>query len=325
MRAWVRLVRGGSLAALPFVLCLTAACSSGQKVSRLGMPFPSPEDAVRTLGETVRTEDPVKIESVLGPGGHDLVRSGDDVADHNGRERFIQAYGEKSRIEMTDVDHAILHVGDLDWPFPIPIVKRSEKWYFDSDAGREEVLNRRIGKNELSTIQVCLAIVDAEREYARQDRDGDGVLEYAQQFRSTPGAKDGLYWEAKEGEETSPLGPLAARAFLEGYGKPRGPEDPAGPRPYHGYYFRILKGQGEHAKGGAYDYMAGGNLIGGFAVLASPAEYRVSGVMSFLVNHDGVVFQKDLGKDTEKTALAMQLFDPDSTWTAMPPPENAQP
>ena len=181
--------------------------------------------------------------------------------------------------------------------FPIPLVKKGEVWSFDTDKGREEILNRRIGENELSTIQTMLAIVDAEREYAMKDDDSDGVPEYAQKFLSDPGKKNGLYWETKEGEEPSPLGPAAAQAKKEGY-KKSGDK----PIPFHGYYYRILKAQGKNAAGGAYDYVVKGKMIGGFAVVASPAKYGNSGVMTFLVNHDGVVYQKDLGKKTEQAA-----------------------
>jgi len=309
------LARVESIAFLPILACFVQACSSGQKAGGLGMAFQTPEEAVRTLVEAVRAEDPGKIESVLGPEGRDLVYSGDDIADRSGMEHFLQVFGEKNHIEPAADDQVILHVGELDWPFPIPIVKRDDRWYFDTGAGKEEILNRRIGKNELNAIQVCLAIVDAQREYAQKDRDGDGILEYAQIFKSTPGARDGLYWEAKGDEEPSPLGPLAAQAVREGYGKAKGPKDTDEPRPYHGYLYRILEAQGEHAPGGAYEYVVRGKMIGGFALLAYPAEHGVSGIMSFTVNHDGVVFQKDLGKDTEKVALEMRLFDPDSTWT----------
>jgi hypothetical protein len=190
-------------------------------------------------------------------------------------------------------------------------VKRGEKWSFDTRKGKEELINRRIGRNELNTIQVCLAYVDAQREYALKDRDGDGLVEYAQEFRSDRGKKNGLYWDVKAGEAQSPLGPLFAAAREKGYS----PKAAGGkPVPYHGYYYRILTGQGKNAPGGAYDYVVKGNMIGGFALVAYPAQYGSSGVMTFIVNHDGVVYQKDLGKSTEKSAVAMKLFNPDQTW-----------
>jgi hypothetical protein len=203
-----------------------------------------------------------------------------------------------------------MNLGNEDWPFAVPIVKKEGLWYFDTKQGKEEILARRIGLNELSAIKACLAYVDAQREYALKDRDGDGLLEYAQKFRSDQGKKNGLYWEVKAGEGQSPLGPFFAAAQQKGYtGKAGGK-----PIPYHGYYYRILNGQGKSAPGGAYDYMAKGNMIGGFALVAYPAKYASSGVMTFIVNHDGVVYQKDLGKNTEKAAQAMKLFNPDSTW-----------
>jgi hypothetical protein len=204
---------------------------------------------------------------------------------------------------------AVLSIGNDDWPCPIPVVKKGGLWRFDAEEGREEMLARRIGKNEWSTIQFCLAYVDVQREYTLKDRDGDGLLEYAQKFGSDKGKKNGLFWKVKEGEEQSPLGPLAVAAHKQGYIK-KGEKR----QPFHGYYYRILTGQGNNAPGGAYGYMAKGNMIGGFALVAYPAKYATSGVMTFIVNHDGVVYQKDLGRKTERAAQTMKLFDPDSTW-----------
>jgi hypothetical protein len=202
-------------------------------------------------------------------------------------------------------------IGNNNWPFPIPLVKKGEGWVFDTDKGREEILNRRIGENELYTIQVCRAIVDAQREYAIKDRDKNGLLEYAEKFVSDPGKKNGLYWETRAGEGQSPLGPIMARARGEGYqGKPS-----ATPSPYHGYYYKILTAQGKDAPGGAYSYLVKGKMIGGFGVVAYPAEYENSGVMTFIVNHDGTVIQKDLGKNTASVAKGMTVYNPDKTWT----------
>jgi hypothetical protein len=270
--------------------------------------FASPEEAVKAMIEALKSNDVKALEAIFGPGSKDLISSGDPVADKTLRERFVKDYEEKNRLEQTE-DKAVLSVGNDDWPSPIPIVKKDGQWRFDPKAGREEMLARRIGKNELSTMQVCLAYVDAQREYFRKDRDGDGILEYAQKFGSDKGKKNGLFWKVQEGEEQSPLGPLAAVAYKAGYRK-KGEN----PEPFYGYYYRILTGQGKNSPGGAYDYMVKGNMIGGFALVAYPAKYGVSGVMTFIVNHDGVVFEKDLGENTEKTAQAMKLFDPDSTW-----------
>jgi hypothetical protein len=206
----------------------------------------------------------------------------------------------------------ILTVGRDEWPMPIPLVRDAAGWWFDTSRGREEILNRRIGRNELSAVQVCLAYVDAQREYYVRDPDGDALLQYAQRFRSTPGKRDGLYWDVRPDEAPSPLGALVARAEAAGYPTKR----PSGGRiPYWGYYYRIVKAQGSHAPGGAYDYVVRGNMIGGFALVAYPAEYGASGVMTFIVSHDGIVYQKDLGPGTAAAVRALTLFDPDPSWS----------
>jgi hypothetical protein len=273
--------------------------------------FKSPGEAVKALSDAVKGNDEKGLLAIFGPAGKELISSGDEVADQAGRGRFVKAYEEMNKLVNENDDKIILHVGSEDWPFPIPLVKKGENWFFDTVAGREEILNRRIGRNELNAIQVCLAYVDAQREYVLKDRDGDRLLEYAQKFISSKGKKNGLYWEAKEGEKLSPLGPLVAKAAKEGYigRKPVGKHTP-----YHGYYYKILKAQGKNAPGGEYDYIVKDKMIGGFALVAYPAEYGNSGVMTFIVNHDGVVYEKDLGKETEKIATAMKKFDPDKTW-----------
>jgi hypothetical protein len=272
--------------------------------------FASPEEAVKTLVEALKANDMKALEAIFGPGSRDLIWSGDPVADQSRRERFVSLYEQKYRLEITG-DKAVLNLGNEDWPFAIPIVKKEGLWYFDTKQGKEEILARRIGQDELGAIQVCLAYVDGQREYVLKDRDANGLLEYAQKFRSDPGKKNGLYWEVKAGEAQSPLGPLFAAAQEKGYSSKAAGGKPI---PYYGYYYRILKGQGKDAPGGAYDYVVRGKMIGGFALVAYPAKYASSGVMTFIVNQDGVVYQKDLGKNTEKTALAMKLFNPDSTW-----------
>jgi len=271
--------------------------------------FAAPDEAVTVLTEALKSKDVKALEAIFGPGSKDLVSSGDPVSDSAGYDKFTSLYAEKNRLEAESAEKVVLYLGNEDWPFPIPIVKKNALWYFDAREGRDEILARRIGKNELSAIQVGLAYVDAQREYAIEDRDGDGLAEYAQKFWSDPGKKNGLYWKAEEGEKPSPLGPLAAEANKQGYTRKEGK-----PVPYHGYYYRILKAQGKNAPGGAYDYMVKGKMIGGFALVAYPAQYASSGIMTFLVNHDGVVYQKDLGTKTAKTAQAMKLFNPDSTW-----------
>jgi len=212
---------------------------------------------------------------------------------------------------------AVLEVSKDAWPLPIPIVMKRGTWRFDTRAGKEEILNRRVGRNELNTIQVCLAYVDAQRDYADLIREIDGRRKYAQQLFSEPGMKDGLYWEARPGEPPSPLGPLVAEAQKEGY--KRNPDSK--PSPYHGYFYRILKAQGRNAPGGNYDYVVDGNMIGGFALIAYPATYGSSGVMTFMVNQDGVVYQKDLGEDTLSVAPGLTEYDPDGTWAEVKEPK----
>jgi hypothetical protein len=211
----------------------------------------------------------------------------------------------------------VLEVGEQAWPFPIPIVKTDGGWFFDTEAGKEEILNRRIGTNELATLNVVRACVEAEREYASRDRDGSGVLKYAQRFSSHPDSKDGLYWSPDLDGEVSPLGPLVADAQSEGYGL-QTKDGKSKPQPFHGYYFKILTRQGKHAPGGAYNYIINGNMIGGFALVAWPAEYGRSGIMTFIVNQQGRIYQKDLGPNTGRIAPAMKRYDPDSTWQLSP-------
>jgi hypothetical protein len=274
--------------------------------------FAAPEEAVQALVEAVRAGDANALLVLVGPHSRSWLFSGDAVADRADWQRFVEAYDKKHAVTKEGDRKAILVVGEDDYPFAAPIVEKGGKWSFDADAGREEVINRRIGRNELDTIQTMLAVVDAQREYAHNDADGNGLADYAPRFVSSPGKKDGLYWPAKAGEPESPLGSLAAKAVTEGYG---GKGKTARPQPFHGYYFRMLKGQGAHAAGGKYDYEVKGRMLGGFAAVAYPAKYGVSGIMTFIVNHDGVVFQKDLGPNTASVAEKMKTFDPDKSWT----------
>jgi hypothetical protein len=285
-----------------------AACTTSTPEQQ--KEFKSPSEAVQALVTALKTGDDKDLLLILGLESKELIFSGDEVADRTIRKKFIEAYDEKNSIEA-DGDKFLLVIGENDWPFTIPLVEKTGKWVFDSASGKEEILNRRIGKNELDTIQVLLAIVDAQREYAMEDRDGDSLLEYAQKFGSDPGKKNGLFWKTEEGEESSPLGELVADARAEGYTSKGSMNNPV---PYHGYYYRILTAQGDNASGGSYDYIVNSKMIGGFAILAFPAEYANSGVMTFIVNHDGVVYQKDLGENTGELAEAITLFDPDDTW-----------
>ncbi len=270
--------------------------------------FGSPEEAVKGLVAAVKNHDRNEALAILGPDSPDIVNSGDPVADRAGQERFVRLYEENNVIEGAESGKATLIIGNEAYPFPIPLVKKGKKWRFDTRAGKEEILNRRIGRNELDVIDVMRAYVEAQREYASKDR-GGGSMAFAQKIRSTPGKKDGLYWKAGEGEEESPLGPLAAKAAGEGY-KTSGES----PIPFHGYYFRILKAQGKDADGGAFNYVVNGSMILGFAMVAYPAHYGSSGIMTFMVNQNGVVYQKDLGKDTPEIAAAMKLYNPDKSW-----------
>ena len=282
--------------------------------------FASPGEAVQALVKAVKAGDMDALAAILGPEGRPLISSGDAVADKQEREHFVRSYEQSNKLERPTETKAVLVIGQDQWPLPIPVVKEGEAWRFDTAAGKEEILNRRIGRNELSAMQVCLAYVDAQREYARVARESDGVLAYAMKFRSDEGKQNGLYWPTKEGEESSPLGVLVANARAEGYSRKASGGKPT---PYHGYFYRILTAQGTDAPGGAYDYVVKGKMIGGFALVAYPAQYGVSGVMTFIVNHEGVVYEKDLGTDTEKIALAMQTYNPDHTWKkaeAPPPP-----
>ena len=272
--------------------------------------FATPEEAAKALVEAVRAGNVAGMLEVIGPKSKSWLFTGDKVSDAAEWKNFLAAYDRKNAVTREGDAKAVLVIGD-DWPFPAPLAKKGDKWAFDADAGREEVINRRVGRNELDTIQTLLAIVDAQREYAAADADKNGLNDYASRFISSEGKKDGLYWPTKAGEPQSPLGPFVAQAVREGYGKRA---KTGQPQPFNGYYFRLLKGQGASAPGGKYDYEVKGSLFGGFAVVAWPAKYGVSGVTSFLVNHDGVVYEKDLGPNTESVAKKMARFDPDKTW-----------
>jgi len=272
--------------------------------------FASPQQAVTALVAAVQDDNDSALLAILGPDAQDLISSGDPVADRIGRTRFLAAFGEKYRLEQEDPDRDLLIVGNRDYPFPIPIRRQGDAWLFDTAAGREEILNRRIGRNELHTIEVMRAYTVAQREYASGKHNG-GHPTFAQKLTSSQGQKDGLYWPAAEGEPESPFGPLIARATEEGY---TGALDEDPPEPFHGYYFKVLKAQGLHAKGGAFNYVAGGRMVLGFGLVAYPAKYEASGIMTFIINQEGVIFEQDLGANTAETALAMTDFDPDPSW-----------
>ena len=288
----------GLIAAAMLVLAIPAASAQ--------QSFQSPEDAATALAAAAKSGETRDFVKLLGRDAADIVESGDIVADADTRQRFLAAYDAKHSVVMEGDKKATLLLGKDDFPFPIPMNHTKTGWEFDTDAGRIEILYRRIGRNELDAIQTCLAVADAENEYADKDR-GAGPGVYAPRIVSSPGKKDGLYWPS-DGDQ-SPLGELFAEASAEGY-KVGGGQ----PQPYHGYYFRILTRQGPNAPGGELDYVVNGKMIGGFALVAYPAEYGNSGVMTFVVNHAGTVYQKDLGERTAAIAKRMSAFDPDQTW-----------
>ena len=275
--------------------------------------FNSPEAALDALKTAVAARDTNALHAIFGPAAHSLV-SADVVEATNERELFASRLAEKTALLSESDSSSILQLGADAWPFPIPLRKQDGQWFFDTEAGKEEILNRRIGANELGAIQVCRAYVQAQREYASVDRTGDEVLAYAQRLRSTPGAHDGLYWPSTAGDEQSPLGPLVAQARVEGYRhKTKILADEQ--TPYHGYYFKILDRQGKHAPGGKYDYVINGRMIAGFALAAWPAQWGNSGVMTFIVSQQGKVYQKNLGPKTSSIANGITTYDPDDTWT----------
>jgi hypothetical protein len=289
-------------------LMIGALIYSAASVAAAQQAFKTPDEAASALVKAAKAGDMKALVAVLGPDGEDIVSSGDEVADQATREKFVAAYDAKNRINMEGDNKAVMVIGPEDFPLPIPILRKDGMWRFDTAAGRDEILFRRIGKNELDAIQASLAYVDAQNEYAEKDRTGAGINTYAQRIISQPGKKDGLYWPTSQGEEESPLGDLVAQATAQGY------RVGGGRTPYHGYYFKILTKQGPAAPGGELDYVVNGKMIGGFALVAYPAEYRNSGVMTFIVSHAGDVYQKDLGPNTDKLAERMTSFNPDSTW-----------
>jgi hypothetical protein len=317
-----RVPDAGAVAAIVTIgLCALAAPAAAQnaatakppaakpaaKSTASGPVFASAQDAVDALVAALRAGDQNKVGAVLGPGHQAAIDSGDPIADKESRERFVGWYDQKHSLQMDGDDKATLIVGNDDWPMPIPIVKSTKGWSFDSIAGEQELLARRIGRNELNAIQVCLAFIDMQRDYAAVDRDGNGYLEYARRWISSPGKHDGLYWPTKEGEPESPGGPRLAEASVTYGGK-------TGPTPYHGYFYRILTAQGKSAPGGARNYIVQGKLMGGVALLAYPAKYRNSGVKTFICNTDGIVYEKDLGPETAAMATKIPAYDPDKTW-----------
>jgi len=293
---------------------LLAACKKSENPEKPAVKvFASPDDAASAMIAAAKSGDKDAVFAIFGPDSKGLISSGDPVQDKNAVNAFVEGYGVMHRWRVMADGSQTLLVGADNFPFAIPLKKNADgTWFFDTAAGKEEVLNRRIGRNELAIIDVCNAVADAEADYYAAPHDGQKAKQFAVKFISDPGKQNGLYWKTAEGQPQSPLGPLAAFATAEGYGANPKPE---GHNAFHGYYFRMLKGQSDKAPGGAKDYVTDGKMTGGFAFVAYPAEHGNSGVMTFMMNQDGVLLQKDLGKNTTETATAMTLFDPDSSWT----------
>jgi hypothetical protein len=292
--------------ALRSAQCATTPETTGQK-------FATPEAAVAALRSATASADTNALRAILGPASEDL-QNPDRIQATNELKSFSSAIAETNHLERLSDTFVVLDVGNDFWPFPVPIVKKDGGWYFDTAVGKDELLNRRIGKNELATIPVMRSYVDAQREYASVDHDGDEILKYAQRLVSSPGKHDGLYWPPESDADISPLGPLVAYAQAEGYSPELREEAEVERGPYHGYYFKILTRQGKNARGGKYDYIINGNMIAGFAMVAWPAQYGESGVMTFIVSQQGRVYQKDLGPKTGKIAATMKAYDPDPSW-----------
>jgi hypothetical protein len=275
--------------------------------------FSSPEDALKTLTEAIKVNDKTVLNQIFGPSWKDLC-SGDEVQEAAEFNEFAKHLAEKTNLVKENNSKVILHVGNENWPFPIPIVKYNDQWFFDTEAGKEEILNRRIGEDELTAILVCRSYVKAQREYVLRDWDGDGIFAYAQKLRSDPGKRNGLFWRTTPGKEVSPLGELVAQAWHEGYKKKKAAFREVEPSPFHGYYFKILTRQGKRVPGGSYNYLINSNMVGGFALVAFPSSWGKSGVMTFIVNQQGKVYQKNLGPETAKIAHKMKSYNPDKTW-----------
>jgi Protein of unknown function (DUF2950). len=271
--------------------------------------FSACEEASAALFAAVQKDDRPALLQILGTAATDIISSGDEAEDRSNRQQFVEKYKEMHRLVRESNGTTTLYIGAENWPTPIPLVHKGNRWYFDTAASRKEILFRRIGKNELDTVAVCRELVNAQKEYYAEPHDGAGVKQYSPRFRSDDGKHNGLYWKISDGEPESPVGPLLTLASGQDYAR-----ETTQRRPFHGYYYRILTSQGRHAPGGAKIYLVHGKMTGGFAFVAYPAEYRSSGVMTFIVNQDGIVYQKDLGTMTSVHAHRMTQYEPDATW-----------
>lgn len=305
-----KLIRRTAMASAVFLAVLLLIVNIGRLAAQNAQnTYRSPQDAVTALAGAVKANDTNELIRIFGPDSKDIIQSGDPVADKETREKFLEKYQQMDRLATNPGGSVTLYIGAENWPFPIPLIKRNGTWRFATAAGKREILYRRIGRNEFDTIDTLRALVDAQKEYASESRDGEPVKHYAEKLMSDEGKHNGLYWKTAEGEPVSPVGPLIADAFGEGYRKSQ-----EGPVPFHGYIYRLLKSQGPDAPGGSTDYTENGKLTRGFAFIAYPVEYRNSGVMTFIVNQDGKVYQKDLGPKTESIASSMTGYNPDRTW-----------
>lgn len=302
------LLRVAACCALVFQMALSPAYAAEQGRTH----YRSPIAAVDGLLEAARAKDSTALIAIFGPESIDLLSSGDEVLDQEAKRRFVERADLRTTLEREAADRVVLSLGEDDWPFPIPLLKGEAGWYFDSEQGANELINRRIGRNELNAIAVAHSYLSAQNEYYDLAPQGDGTKQYAQRFLSSQGKRDGLYWPVAEAEPESPLGPLVASAAKEGYQKAT--DDSTGLKPYHGYLFRILTTQGKNAPGGERNYLSDQGMTEGYALLAYPVEHGDSGIMSFVVNHRGIIYQKDLGEDTAKIAETINAFDPDDSW-----------
>jgi hypothetical protein len=300
----------GSAALLIFAACILGISSPALSQQPGQKTYSSPEEASLAFLEAVRSADQLSLRQVLGPSANEIISSGDQDEDRRSRQRFIEKYQQMHRLGKEQEGKLTLYVGAENWPMPVPLVSKRNRWYFDSDDGRREILLRRVGRNELEAIAVCRALVEAQTEYRAKPHDGDSVKQFAARFVSDEGKENGLYWETDGDKPESPIGPLLTFASSEDYTKAHVSQ----PRPFHGYYFRILTRQGKNAPGGARSYVVNGRMTRGFAFVAYPAEYGSSGVMTFIVNQDGMMYQKDLGLNTNRQARTLASYNPDATW-----------
>jgi hypothetical protein len=307
-----------SLRSIAVTALLACALAPGLRADAPGPQsrFDSPEDAVKALAAATKAGDRAAVDAIFGPEVKVLL-SGDAKQDAIEFAAFAKSIGRYSHLTRKADDRFVLSIGAQNWPMPIPLVRRDGKWLFDTAAGKDEIINRRVGEDEIMAIGVCRTYVQAQREFADEDRDGSGVLKYAQRIKSSNGMKDGLFWPASANDEQSPLGPLVAEVRAEGYG---GKTAEGQPQPFHGYLFKILTAQGADAPGGAYSYIINGNMIAGFALVAYPAHWGESGVMTFIVNQWGKVYERNLGENSADVATAMTEFNPDADWSAVETP-----